>query len=102
MRPIQPAPRASSNGRSRCTDGFKRARHGENPAPARAWPDRARESVGTRACWGSWALARAGGHLDSFGVAPEALEAVEEPRLGLEHMHDEIEVVDEHPFGSVG
>jgi hypothetical protein len=36
--------------------------------------------------------------LDPLGVAPQALEAIELPRLGREDVNDEVEVVEEDPF----
>ena len=41
------------------------------------------------------------GDLDALGVAPQAFEAVEDPRLGREHVDDEVEVVEENPFRAV-
>ena len=38
---------------------------------------------------------------DGLGVAPEAFEPVEQPRLRREDVDDEIEVVEQDPFGSV-
>ena len=41
------------------------------------------------------------GDLDPLRVAPQPLEAVEQPRLGREDVHDEVEVVEQDPFGPV-
>ena len=41
------------------------------------------------------------GDLDAVRVAPQPLEAVEDARLGREHVDDEIEVVEQNPFGAV-
>src|SRR6185503_596185 len=39
--------------------------------------------------------------LDPLGVAPEPLEAVEAARVRREDVDDEVEVVEENPFGSI-
>src|SRR5437899_2686429 len=41
------------------------------------------------------------GHLDALGIAPEALEAVEQARLRREDVHDEVEVIEKHPLRSL-
>jgi len=40
-----------------------------------------------------------GGHL--LRIAPEAFQRVERAGLRSEHVHDEVEVVEENPFGAV-
>src|SRR6185369_8759370 len=42
-----------------------------------------------------------GGNFDAFRIAPQAFEAVELAGGGCEDVHDEIEVVDEHPVAAV-
>ena len=39
--------------------------------------------------------------IDALGAAPEPLEAIEQPRLGRENVHDEVEVVEQNPLGSL-
>ena len=41
------------------------------------------------------------GDLDPFRVSPEAFETVEEARLAREDVDDEVEVVEQNPFGAV-
>ena len=40
-------------------------------------------------------------NLHPFRVPPESFEAVEQARLGREDVHDEIEVVEQDPLGSL-
>ena len=39
--------------------------------------------------------------LDAFGITPEALERIEDAGLRSEHVHDEVEEIHQHPFGSL-
>src|SRR5438874_2126628 len=39
--------------------------------------------------------------LDALGGSPESLESVEQTRLSRENVDDEIEVVEQDPFGSI-
>ena len=39
--------------------------------------------------------------LDLLRAAPQALQTVEQTRPGREHVDDEVEVVDQNPFGSI-
>src|SRR5688572_12761395 len=43
-------------------------------------------------------LRRSVADLVSFGVAPEAFEAVERATLATEDVHDEVEVIEQDPF----